>query len=399
MKILQLTPFPTANPISGGQIRCHQIARTIAAAGHDVESVAIYLSSAYPNPSDIGENDIAFGPSSVGWSDELLLNAYTDYYLGLFAIEDEAAFSTLRKIVAHFKPDLLWTEHPWLYRVACKLADSPKRVVHSSHNVEWRLKRRLLERMHLPSKTIDDIVDKIQKLEQEAARDAGLTIACTSSDADYFRQVGGALASVVVAGNAVEPFSCAESRVASWRTFLSRPTATLVSSSFIPNVNGFWDMMAPGLAFLRPEEKILVIGTAKDTILEVPGSKEFSLVNRERMLTMGVLEKVDMQAAIRASHVILLPTTDGEGSNLKTAEALESSNYVVGTSRAFRGYEDAVALDHVHIADDAPAFRRKVRELLDAPPHKGGTPWEIRSRYYWANQLYPVVKFLDGYRA
>jgi hypothetical protein len=82
-----------------------------------------------------------------------------------------------------------------------------------------------------------------------------------------------------------------------------------------------------------------------------------------------------------------LPITIGEGSNLKTAEALESGRPIVGTSKAFRGFESALTLPHVTVADSPIDFRRAVRAVMNKPRYKNGTPHEIRSLFYWDNTL------------
>jgi hypothetical protein len=127
----------------------------------------------------------------------------------------------------------------------------------------------------------------------------------------------------------------------------------------------------------------------------MPGIEPFRGVNTSRLHLAGVREKKDLQAMLRGSHVVLLPITTGEGSNLKAAEALESGCRIVGTTRAFRGFEAAMSLAHVTVADTAPEFRMAVRKALDEPRHSTGTPLEIRSRYYWSNQLRPLVEAIS----
>lgn len=388
MKILQLTNYPTSRPQHGGQLRARHIADELRGAGHEVKSLAVYVENHYEPDS---EDDIAFTAKSSFWRHDLLF--LSDYLTGLYAANDENGFVALAKEAATQRPDVIMSEHPWLMAAARKLADTQPgiKLVYSSHNVESKLKRGVLEQSPIALRERDTLVAKIEKIEHDAVAAADLVIACTEADAAYYIRHVPSCREVVVAGNGVEPFSCKPSRVEAWRRFVETPFPVFVSSAHSPNASGFWDMMVPGLTFLRPEERVLIVGGVSDLIMQMKGFDEFRMVNRDRMEIMGRMEKHELQAVVRAAHVVMLPIVEGEGSNLKTAEALESGCTIVGTTKAFRGFEDAKALPHVHIADDPVTFRRKVREVLDRPRYRGGTPDEVRSRFYWTHLLHDAV--------
>ncbi|MDY7523908.1 glycosyltransferase [Sphingomonas sp. 10B4] len=387
MKILHLTNYPLANPIHGGQIRCANIAGELRAAGHVVQSLAVYVESHYVPDSAL---DIPFGVTSEFWDYDLPY--LTDYLTGLYAERDPQAYAKLEAVVDDFAPNVIISEHPWLMPAAKKLASTRPgiRIVYSSHNVEFRLKEAILLRGTLRAELRDKLVQDIRELEYYAVVDADLVVACTDSDALYYRTLSEDTI-VVVGGNGVEPFSCPRSRVDQWRNFIGRPFPLFVSSAHPPNANGFWDMMMPGLTFLRPKERLVIAGSVCEIILDMQGVRKYENFNRSRLDLLGRMNKTDLQALVSASHVMMLPITSGEGSNLKTAEALESGSAIVGTTMAFRGFEDAMSLPHVHIADDPTLFRRKVRELLDAPRFLGGTPPEVRKRYHWSALLSDIV--------
>jgi hypothetical protein len=388
MKILQLTNYPTSKPQHGGQLRASHIADELRRAGHDVKSVAVYVASDYQPDS---KDDIAFTAESSFWRDDLLF--LSDYLTGLYATDDENAFAALGKITDEQRPDVIMSEQPWLMAAARKLAETRPsiKLVYSSQNVESRLKRGVLEKTQIAQSERKRLVAVIETLERDAVAAANLVIACTDADAAYYRDDVLDCREVVVAGNGVEPFSCKQGRVEAWRRFFDSPFPVFVSSAHPPNASGFWDMMAPGLTFLRPEERVLIVGGVSDLILQMKGFDEFCMINRDRMEIMGRMEKNELQAVVSAAHVVLLPIAEGEGSNLKTAEALESGRTIVGTTKAFRGFEEAKALPHVHIADDPVTFRRKIREVLDAPRYCGGTPSEVRARFYWTHLLHDAI--------
>lgn len=388
MNILQLTNYPTANPQHGGQLRASHIARELRKAGHKVKSLAVYVDVDYQPDS---EDDIAFSSRSSFWRSDIPV--LLDYLTGLFAAEDKEAFAAIKQVADLHEPNVIICEHPWLAAAAAKVAAARPgiRIVYSSHNVEFRLKRAVLLKTDISRQECDRLVAAIKKVELEAAAHADLVIACTQEDADFYRANAPGV-NVAIAGNGVEPFSCRPDRVESWRKFIGAPFPVFVSSAHFPNAAGFWDMMAPGLTFLRPEEKVLIVGGVSDLIMQLKGFEEYSTINSTRMEVMGRMEKTELQAIVSAAHVILLPIVEGEGSNLKTAEALEAGCSIVATTKALRGFGEAINLPHVHIADDPVSFRRKVRQVLDAPRFTGGTPEEIQSRFHWTHLLKDAVE-------
>jgi len=385
MRVLQVTPYPTIDPRHGGQIRASQIATELRANGHEVKSIAVYVENDY---SAVEEDDIPFNSDSKYWNPELPW--LSDYFSGLFAANDERTLIRLQSLVNSFRPDLVIVEQPWLFQAIQLVVQSDTILIYSSQNIEWRLKEKQFERLgHLDSV---DLVAAIRKMEDSAARAAHVVIACTDADVEYYRAaVGKSTFHGVVAGNGVEPFTCSEQRVDSWYGFFNRPMPVFVSSAHMPNAQGFWDMMTPGLTFLRPGEEVLVVGGVSSIILNPAGFERYSELNLSRLNLAGTREKTELQALVKASHVVLLPITEGEGSNLKTAEALESGLPIVGTSKAFRGFESAMSFKHIQIADNPRDFRMAIRRSLNQPRLTNLTPINVRERLYWNSQLSGLV--------
>jgi glycosyltransferase involved in cell wall biosynthesis len=384
MKILQLTSYPTKNPQHGGQIRSANIASALRSEGHVVFSVGVFPTRYYIADC---EYDIEFKESSEFWREDR--EFLSDFYSGIYAAEDREAFEKLNSIANEEQPDVIVIEQPWLIQAAVRLKKSRPHIklVYSSHNIEFRLKEAVLGREHLDALEATRLVKSVKAVEHTALTECDLIIACTQADADFYSREIADCTPVVVAGNGVEPFSCRQVRTEQWRHFINRPFPVFVSSAHPPNANGFWDMMAPGLTFLRPDEHVIVAGGVSDIILQMAGARAFEAVNLDRMKLVGRMEKSELQALIQASHVVLLPITQGEGSNLKTAEAIESGCSIVGTSKAFRGFENALTLPHIHIANEPADFRKAVRHTLDAPRYDSGTPLDIRSAFHWSNLL------------
>ena len=75
-----------------------------------------------------------------------------------------------------------------------------------------------------------------------------------------------------------------------------------------------------------------------------------------------------LEGLLDGAKTIVLPLTQGGGTNLKTAEALWSGKYVVATTVAMRGFESFIDANGVFVANDAPAFKQALRTAMSLPP-------------------------------
>lgn len=428
MRILQVCPYPTTVPLHGGQIRAHQIAKNLQLVGHEVLSIAVCIKEDF---SKFGDNDAVIAktsdrfPAEHPWLSDYAAALYkenflrfkdnyiffpmaspyfpteqpwlSDYATGLYLEHDLTANKTMENLIKKFSPNIVIVEHPWLFEairkiVKCAEQSDSVRLVYSSHNIESRLKRSMAR---IQSYEKNDVLDKIDYVERQAVENADLVVVCTEKDAQAYRELIENKNKIIVAGNGVEPFSCQDSRIQNWRNYFGRPYPVFVSSAHIPNAVGFWEMMQPGLTFLHPDEQILILGNVAAIIMQQEGAKTFFDVNASRLHLAGVRQNNELQELICASHVVLLPITQGEGSNLKTAEALESGCMIIATSKAFTGYERAMGLDNVIIADNSNDFRVAVRKTLDRPRYSHGTPLSVRSRYHWESQLASMIERIN----
>jgi hypothetical protein len=92
----------------------------------------------------------------------------------------------------------------------------------------------------------------------------------------------------------------------------------------------------------------------------------------------------------------LLPITQGEGSNLKTAEALLSGKPIVATSHSFRGYEEFQYLPHITIADDPREVKAAIWRNMRRPYTPGAV--NIPDKYgplTWSFSLRPLASLLS----
>ncbi len=388
-RIIQLTPYPLTNLIHGGQIRCHAIATALRQAGHEVLSFAIYTPGSYPQ-ADI--NDIPLPPERLLPDPELIY--FTDYFSGVYAAANDEVMARVDKLFARFMPGVVLVEQPWLFPVVEKLAAKYSFwLIYSSQNIEWRLKEKLLSPAALGRHK--PVIESVRALEERLITSADYVFACTVTDADEFKRQANP-ANVLIAPNAVSPFEYDSRRVTDWYWhFGKRPYALFVGSHHLPNANGFWEMLQPGLAFLGPRQKIVVVGGVCNLLFSHAGHKPQRALNEDRIVLAGYQTRPELLALLMASSLVILPITQGEGSNLKTAEALYSQKPVLATPAAFRGYEFALLWPNVSIADTSETFRAQLKKLLDSPPT---TPYNLETerlaRLTWQHALRNLVNLI-----
>jgi glycosyltransferase involved in cell wall biosynthesis len=381
-----LSTYPVEVPRHGGQARVANIVRTYEAAGIATRVIAVYQSEIYWK-GVVGAHDVAFPLDSPHREPGLPL--CTDVASGDFAVKDPQAWGAIEQTIASFKPEVIQLEQPWLWPVVERLrADersSPFRVVYSSQNVEAPLKRGV--HAGQPDEITEAVVRRIAGLERDVVLGADLTIAVTESDAATYREWGARR--VVVASNGIAERTVDQACLRAWETRLDeRRFALFVGSAYPPNIHGFWEMFAPSMAFLAPDERVLVAGGIADVLLDTPAYRLWERINASRIMLVGPQSEQDLAALIALASCIVLPITIGGGSNIKTAEAIFSGKPVVGTTLSLRGFERALGLPHVYRTDVTSEFRRLVKAALDRslPPGGPDRP-DVRRSVLWSETL------------
>jgi len=163
--------------------------------------------------------------------------------------------------------------------------------------------------------------------------------------------------------------------------------ALFVGSAYPPNVRGFWQMFAPSLAFLAPDERVVVAGGIGGIIMELREARVWERINASRLECVGPQSEADLAALLALASCIVLPITIGGGSNIKTAEAIFSGKLVVGTTTSFRGYEGMPPFPGVHSTDDPAEFRGLVRRALDGTLPQPAPERNVRRRVLWSETL------------
>ncbi|MCK9537522.1 glycosyltransferase [Dokdonella sp.] len=391
MRLAQLSIYPLGEPRHGGQLRGAALRDFYRAQGIEVHGLAAMHEDAYRNERR-GE-DIALPAAWPGWRADL--PRFADLQSGACLASEAGAWRRFKAWLDALQPDVIALEQPWLWPAVERWLDARPaqaarpRLVYSSQNIEWRLKRDEVDARQPAQR---QAIAEVEALERSLARQADLLIACTDADLAALRDMAGehaARARFITAPNAIAPFQASPQRAAAMRKRLGRTHWPLfVGSAHPPNASGFWDMLAPSLAFLRPDEQIIVAGGVSHLIRGDRRYQDWSGINEPRLALLGEVTREELSALLYGASVIVLPITTGGGSNLKTAEAIYTGRPVLATPHALRGYGHAGQWPTVHVADTAADFRRVLRDLMDRPPAAEPPAYAaIRARVTWDRTL------------
>lgn len=369
-RILVLGSYPITHPIHGGQIRLQQIVRAYRENGFDVRVATYY------GPSDLYTRWPA-GPCDNPLPLQSLQNwqghaapFIEDLCSGPLVAADDALIERLERHAQGCR--IVHLEQPWLLPVYRCLVDrgrmGPLRLVYGSQNIEYRLKQSIFSQYSMTG--VAPLVQAIESLERDCAQHADLCVAVTPADALDLRSWSGAAA--VLAPNGIEPWRSAAAHRAHWQARLGgAPFALYVASGHPPNLAGFCDSMGECLSALAPDQRIVLAGSVSELIIGSDWFKRWAAVNSRRVVPVGVLSDEDLSALRDLAHTFILPMTSGEGSNLKTAEALYSGKAVVATPRAMRGFERFVDLARVKVREPGVGFTAAIRQsLLEPVPYR-----------------------------
>ena len=406
MRVLQLVTYPLKSPRHGGQLRCAAIRERYRALGLEVTTVAVIHGTDY-RPSELERFDLV-APADSPYFDPAFPRM-TDLQRGRYLAQDTQAWRAFRGLLDRLRPDVIQLEQPWLYPAVKRWFEertfddaSRPRLVYSSQNIEWRLKRDEVATDRAEDPAYVRELAAVEALEREVVCAADLVVACTDEELAELRAMAaddGTSRAYVTAHNAIAPFRADPARIQSVRDRLGLGRyALFVGSAHPPNADGFWRMLAPSLAFLRPDERIVIAGGIGHLIRGNRTYAEWPGINEPRLAVCGEIERDDLVALLGGAAVVLLPITSGGGSNLKTAEAIYSGRPVLATPHALRGYGEAAHWPTITVADTAEGFRRELRALLD-----GSTPVlpddyeRIRAEVTWARALEPLARAIGAW--
>lgn len=394
--VFLLSTYPISQPRHGGQIRLAQIASVYLRAGFRVDNLALYQPEAY-SKEQLGERDIALDRhcSAACWDGEFI-EPMADFLSGAYAASNLGAWNAIKERLPSLI-DVIHVEQPWLWPVAKRIAALPGyenvKLVYGSQNIEAPLKQAILEASNLNTMGAQKMVNAVAKLEQQACQEADLVIAVSGHDARQL-QAWGALA-VALGENGITPWVATADKLNHWRVRLPcNPWPLYVSSAHLPNYQGFAVPFANSLYSLAMQNTQLVVaGGVSPFIKSEFAATQFPLLNRECLLSLGVLSDSDLAAVKSLAHAFVLPINAGGGTNIKTAEALYSGAHVIASPMAFRGYEEFLDMPQVLVANRPAQFHQMLFNCLSMPRSSLNPADRIRlEKLTWINRLEAIPR-------
>ena len=381
--------FSTYSPSEGfgGPARIFHERTVLESAGHQVIHVVLQ-----PNHANTDGRRHDFVRTVERPYRAPIDHIYHDVDLGRRAAADESLISSIISHLRRHATTAIMLEQPFLVDVveqASRALDLP--VIYSSQNVEYRL-RQDLERFQFDWKRPTDRSDEVRQIERRAVELASVVTTICENDRHVMADEFGCDSTIVPNGTSVASIEL-------------RPTAgptdpidfAFAGSSYWPNVEGFGQIATPSLAFLPPGTKIHVAGSVGAELLTYPGIAKHQSVNASRIDIRGFLPMNELVDMMSRSRAVLVPVFIGEGSNLKSADALASGSPVIMTERATHGYEDVLSQDAegVTVVGTPGEFRAAMTAALR-------TPWSNtpigRTRHClleWSTRLAVLLEAVD----
>ena len=394
--VVIFTTYPLVAPRHGGQVRCAQIAKALRASGLHVTTTSVVDIGAY-STDPLGSRDIPFPINSPYrlFRGEHVPYA-NDYFSGQYAASDDDAYNRVLAGVPR-NVDIAFLEQPWMLPVLRRLRSDRKIdfVVYDAQNNETSLKRSILNQVRADLRSA--LLEAIEKQEKSACSEADLVFAVNGADraalSTYCNK------QILLAPNGVEPWQAAPEDHARWKQVFDIDVSRFglyVASAHPPNFKSFFHVFNNALGFLSPDQAICIAGGASGPIAQMLAGQRYEGLNRSRLRFLGHLVNADLAAIKQLAHAFVLPIIEGSGSNLKTAEAIFSRAWVVGTPVSFRGFEDFTSLPTVIVANPGREFQDAVRHAMGQP--KPSLDKEARQRLQaltWEQTLKPMIELIN----
>ncbi len=347
MKILQFTTYSLKNLDHGGKLRSYHI-REALRRKHTVETLSIEWGD------DDSLHDFEVTLNKQGWSEFKLSNLFLDWGINLYIIKNQYFFEKIAKKIFEYQADLVWLEQPYLWPLVERLfyaSEIPNKLplVYSSQNVEFEMKTEIY-RKSMPDPVAIKAANFIENIERNCILNSQFALAVCERDAEFIRMVNDSI-EVQVRKNGHDLPGELSNPI--WEQIVNESDFNwvYVGSAHPPNIEGLTEFITQINALpSRADLKFWIVGSVGESHAirsAVAGgpSGVFQLLGR--------LDQQDIDTIIRKSCGIVLPIYSGGGSNLKTAQALLSNKYIAASNFAFRGFEEYLNEEGVHLSPTA----------------------------------------------
>jgi len=358
-RVLMLATYPIQPPCHGGQRRANAIATSYRGCGWEVEHIGVFAPRSYKVEGDQSDHLMFSKEFARAMTREQLR---PDVHASEFFTRNPRSLDILIARIEKFGPQIIQFEQPWLFPALAGYLKANRhryRIIYSSQNIEHELLRDIL--VTAADGNADAHSNAARRIEQSLVTFADVTICVTETDAAVIRSWGARRVVVAINGADRRPpatVPALESRLA------GGPFAVVAGSAHPPNCTGFLALLGTTFAFVPPHAKVVVAGGMAGLVKSAPAFEGRQAMLHRRALLIETPSENDLNYLINAASAVMLPITQGGGSNIKTAEALLTDRPVIGTSMSFRGFEAFVQSEGVSICDRGSEFRHEVRRAL-----------------------------------
>lgn len=400
-RILVIGTYPITDPQHGGQKRAAAIVDAYKSTFTNVQYVAVFFRGFY---SDYSTTDIAISKETEKKATNSLF--MSDVVCGEAIFDDPTVKKKMTKLLQSFRPEIIHVEQPFPYLGLSKLLEelecSPK-IIFGSQNIEAPMKRAILLNAGADIQKTDEAERLIHGLESQLSKDSMLVAACTPSDLEAHRKMGAI--KLVLAPNGIEKSVPTDQALTYWENrFASigvKNKILYVGSAHPPNWIGFFDMVGKGLGYIPDDSKIILAGSICDYFdKEISGTKTLNIEDATfwlRALSAGRLSEDKLSALIELSDVIILPITEGGGSNLKTAEAILADKKVVTTEHALRSFEWFKDFPNVWVANEKSKFQEAIMNAIKTPRiERTQKQKQLAMQVKWEDRLAELTRAVRG---
>jgi glycosyltransferase involved in cell wall biosynthesis len=313
--------------------------------------------------------------------------------------------------------DAIIFEQPYLFSAAAEIEGGGV-IVHSSQNIEFELKKHLLE----GSEKGRELLERVFAVEKLACEQSDVTFAThNAEEEDLSRLYGVPLKQILVLPNGVDveeitPVKAAQRRRQKEKLGLDNlPTFLFIGSWHPPNLEAL-EFIVDRLAPERPGWVFLVPGTVKNFFEKQYPDRRAP----DNVLLFGEITEAQKKAIYQAADCALNPMFSGSGTNLKTVDFLSSGLPTVATRIGLRGLdvgqvvyesepEDFIGhMEHIlSHPEEAMEKARLGRRLVEDLYHWGSIAdrglerieqlWSGHSKRLWKKKGRTVVEYGPGW--
>jgi glycosyltransferase involved in cell wall biosynthesis len=307
-------------------------------------------------------------------------------------IQHTPLYSKIVKCYAKIS-DFLISSHPYLFSLLLDYKDKP--IIYESHNVEYNLKKEILDKTHVGKK----LLKRVHIIEEQAIKFSRLIFVTSFDEAKELNKLYGVSQDkMVTIPNGVETRRKTRSQ---YNKESLRKKYDITESKIViflgawhpPNLDAFV-FIKDKLCFQFTDVRFIVLGSVIDQYKSIYSKLDIP----SNMTVFGNVTEEEKYELFALSDIAINPMSSGSGTNLKMLDFMASELPVLSTSIGARGFD--LKVDEHYFQSDLESFSSKLLIILDRPETFlqvaiNGSNY-IKERFGWEIISEKVEKMLDN---